>query len=156
MLLIPMAGLLVSCTNELEEEFAVEVSYQTAGDLDGYRERLARIDYFKIRLYKYGEVEVGDNGYPEVNLIPILDGEKLFKDDILRLDNLEPGLYILYGGAYQLNDNYSEEENNLYIAVKGKAKKMKTIEINGTEIEFIVIDGLSPTVIKLVLSDGQA
>lgn len=141
--LIPAALFFVSCENEIPEEFQIELSENMSMNGANLDSILEQFDYFKLNLYKVSE-ELNGNGVPNDYEIKFLD-QRLNKGDILRLDDLEPGLYELSGGTYYLDENGYE---NLNYNVKGKSNKMATLGYN----EYIVVDEDSPTIVRLVIS----
>ena len=154
LLLIPFALAFMSCNNEIPEELIIEVDPESQGPYE-----LDDVDYFELGLYKLSE----DDEYPDNNSnynegTPPLFEVRLNKGDVLRLGNLEPGLYQLYGAAYKYFD-YGDGE---FLAqeigsVYGKSEKEESVEYYDSmmrewvTVSYIVIDEFSPTVVKLVV-----
>lgn len=141
--LLLLALLFISCANELEEEFRIEVdpnSYEEFIPEDPY----AEIDYFILYLEKVEEIRDESQG----DVPRILDGERLNKGDVLRLDYLKPGFYNLFGSAWKSADEENPEDELLVnISVHGVSNNM--VNVNDTEC-FVVEPG-HPTVVKLSL-----
>ena len=143
MLLIPLTMFLGSCSNDLEEEFTIEViedpySSYTIDDIDYFRLWLSRIP----ENYNPDAAIMGGEGAS----VPRLTGERLDKGDILRLKDLEPGYYSLTGTAYKSQEG-EEIEYEAVGNVEGISDKMK--EIVGQQC-FIVEQG-KPVIVKLVV-----
>ena len=142
--LIPVALFFVSCENEIPEEFLFEYDPATNNYFT-----LDDADYFLLTLIKLpdGEMDFSQeiqqgtvSTYTTVNP-PIFTNKRLNKGELLRLEGLEPGKYKLTGGAYHLaGPGYPD-----YIvgSITGKGNKM---DENGN----IIIDDISPTIVKLV------
>ena len=73
----------------------------------------------------------------------ILDHVRLNKGDILRLDNLEPGKYDLWGTAY--GQPHYNDEPIIVGDITGKSDKMD-------DAGHIIVDDFSPTIVKLVFT----
>ncbi|MBO4319404.1 MAG: hypothetical protein J5857_02935 [Treponema sp.] len=154
LLLVPFALFFTSCENEIPEEFVIEINPYSS---EAYG--LDDVDYFTLALYKLPEAHEesnDDNGLVQTeDEIPPVFHDRLNKGDVLRLGNLEPGLYYLNGSAWK----YGEDRNDAIEIgyVDGKSDKMETITTYGSrpgEVfyhDFIVIDEFSPTVVKLVV-----
>lgn len=142
--LIPAALFFVSCENEIPEEFQIELSeYLSGADLDSI---LEQVDFFKFDIYKISEIQTDNGTYQQEDYEPFLPDIRLYKGDILRLDDLEPGLYRLRGQLYEV-DEYGEEQMLYSYYVEGKSNKMVTVE----SFDYIVVDDDSPSVVKLVI-----
>ena len=142
MLLIPLAMFLGSCSNEaMEEEFVIEADPNSSMPID-QENPFVNVDYFGLKFYKVvGNRDTEAGFYIEDDPLDILVYEgKLFKGDVLRLENLEPGKYYITGNAYKIYD----DENDFEVAsITGKSNNM--------DDEFIVVERGVPTVIKLVV-----
>ena len=130
MLLIPLAAVFMGCVDNIQQDLIVEI--EESSDYGDSPYNMDDVEYFELFLYTYSDWE------------PILQGDILKKGDVLWLDNLEPGLYSLSGGAGM---------GDLQIGtVSWKSDKMVEIPINGTCDRYIVVDDISPTVVKLVVT----
>ena len=127
--LIPLALFFVSCENELQTTFIIELDSENPPE----EELLNQIDYFKLTLFNY-------KYYVEDTIIEyVLEDEILKKNEILRLGDLEPGKYVLWVDAYNNGD-----EDNLSLIIDIKSDKMDN---NGN----LIIDDESPTIVTFVL-----
>lgn len=136
MLLIPLTMFLGSCSNELEEELMVEVEYY--GDFeDDIKSVLDMIDYFELDLFPVPEEgeELEESDF-------VLFGEKLYRGDVLRLENLEPGKYHIDGCAYQIQDEDDSLVDRVSVSFTGNTMD--------DDDNFLVERGL-PTIIKMVI-----
>ena len=142
--LIPAALFFVSCENEIPEEFQIELSeYLYGADLDSI---LEQVDFFKFNIYKISEIQTDNGTYQQEDDEPFLPDIRLYKGDILRLDDLEPGLYRLRGELYEVDED-GEEQMLFSYYVEGKSNKMVTVDY----FDYIVVDDDSPSVVKLVI-----
>ena len=144
--LIPLALFFVSCENEIPEEFQIELSENMSMNGMDLDEILEQVDFFKFNIYKISEIQTDNGTYQNEGDGPFLSDIRLYKGDILRLDDLEPGLYELSGFCYYIDDNGDEYQSTY--TVTGKSNKMATLGY----YEYIVVDEDSPTIVKLVIS----
>ena len=154
LLLVPFALFFTSCENEIPEEFLIIAPSSP----DTYC--LEDVDYFEIWVNKVpegGEDYSGQQIFPmgqEITYIPPVFEGRLYKGDVLRLGDLEPGKYELFGRAKK----YFAETDYLGTIgeVRGISDKMETVitgsERNPTINNYLIIDEFSPTVVKLVVS----
>lgn len=136
-----MAALFSSC-EDIPEELAVEVEIPDYMDyFDDSYNPWESIDYVLLTLYK-----VNNSGGQGANDFgpPIFQDFRLNKGDVLRLEDVEPGIYSLSGVAYAIS---GEDGYSIPGYIYGKSNKM-----NGSE-SFIVEEGV-PTVVKLVFVVG--
>ena len=99
LLLIPFAIFLTSCNNEIPEEFLIIAdSFPGSYSLDD-------VDYFEIIINKvpeggevFSEQPIFDPDVEITFIPPVFEG-RLYKGDVLRLGDLEPGKYELSGWA---------------------------------------------------------
>ncbi len=141
MLLIPLTMFLGSCSNEaMEEEFVIEADPNSSMPID-QENPFVNVDYFGLEFYKVvGNRDTEAGYYIGDDPLDILVYEgKLFKGDVLRLENLEPGKYYITGNAYKIDDEYVFDVGS----ITGKSNNM--------DDEFIVVERGVPTVIKLVV-----
>ena len=131
MLLIPLVAVFMGCVDNIQQDLIVEIEENS--DYGESPFNMDDVEYFKLYLYKYLDWE------------PILQGDILKKGDVLWLDNLEPGLYSLSGDACDIHDNRIG-------FISWKSDKMKGFETNSWTDYYILIDDISPTVVKLVVT----
>ncbi|MBO4320761.1 MAG: hypothetical protein J5857_09880 [Treponema sp.] len=144
-LLFPIILLLTSCENNIPVEFIIE---EEESEYDGMY-HLEDAEYFIINLQTVHEMEETPNQiWPQQGvwgIVPpdILDHVRLNKGDILRLDNLEPGKYDLWGTAY--GQQPYNDEPIMVGDITGKSDKMD-------DAGHIIVDDFSPTIVKLVFT----
>ncbi|MBR6154202.1 MAG: hypothetical protein IKQ43_07175 [Treponema sp.] len=138
LLLLPMAIFMTSCNNEVPEEFAVEIDPESLALYS-----LDDLDFFKINLDYYPNLNNVEEMPQPPETYPILDGEVLKKGDVLRLEEMKPGLYKLGGYMYNSNGDYIG-------SIKGKSNNMVWSNIEWAYL--IVVEPEMPTIIKLVVS----
>lgn len=155
---------LTSCENELAEQFTVEVVGDIPAGFDGDNP-LKELDYFTLTLERIPEDVVAidfGNGFPGASNNPfdvvdpdniIFWNKKLYKGDILRLDNLEPGKYKLRASAYKASDGDDEELGDPFF---GNSVGSVLVECNNMD-EFgnIIVERGYPIVIKLIVKFGR-
>lgn len=127
--LIPAALLFMSCKNEVSVDFIIELD----SEMPPEEALVNSIDYFKLTLFDL-KYYVSDT---IVNYI--LDDEILYRGDILRLENLDSGKYVLWVDPYQAGN-----DDRLAINTTVTSNKM-------TDDGYIIIDDESPTIVKIIL-----
>lgn len=144
LLLLPMAIFMTSCNNEVPEEFLFELD-PASSDL----RTLDAIEFVLLTLRKVPDEEIDDSQQAQLGVLSdiveeypaIFRDKRLDKGELLILEDLEPGKYRLTGTAYEVNalNGASNGIGN----ITGKADKMD-------EHGNIIIDDISPTIVKLV------
>ena len=154
LLLIPFAIFLTSCNNEIPEEFLI-IADSSPGSYS-----LDDVDYFEIIINKvpeggevFSEQPIFDPDVEITFIPPVFEG-RLYKGDVLRLGDLEPGKYELSGWAKHVDENGGDPWT--VGEVIGISDKMETeiIEEGRDTIynNYLIIDEFSPTVVKLIVS----
>lgn len=147
LLLIPFALAFMSCNNEIPEELIIEfIPYSGEG---GYT--IDDVDYLELKLYK--EPDGGDGENNQVtNILPVFKGN-LYRGEVLRLGDLEPGRYTLSGTARKKTGG---ESDCIVGYVDGVGDKVVTENCGTAERpvyrDFIIVDEFSPTMVKLIVS----
>lgn len=132
MLLIPLAAVFMGCVDNIQQDLIVEIEenseYDSPYNMDD-------VEYFRIYLYAF-------DGYNGIDKGAYL----LKKGEILCLEDLEPGLYTLFGYAHNKDGN-----SLAYISYKSDKVGIGISQMGGGTTECILIDDISPTVVKLVV-----
>ena len=159
LLLIPFALFLTSCNNEIPEDFVIEfIPY------DGeYGFTVDDVDYLELTLNKEPDDDGGEeliNGFfpnQDVPYIPPVFQGRLYKGEILQLNDLKPGRYTLEGYAYKTVEDDDDWRVGSVYAISDKMET-EIIEDGRDTIynNYLIIDEFSPTMVKLIVSLGYA
>ena len=151
-----------SCENNIPEEIQIEVVdiNDSWDQIHTLEDVLDQMDYFYMTLYKVvgkkdTDSERWNDSSPDKDIL-IFENQRLDKNQMLLLEDLEPGIYYLK--VIAMAENYSEQMQETYvyeisqITVTVTSDNAVTVYDRGNySYECIAIEQHVPTFIKLLI-----